>query len=137
MFITESPIPLPEFLAEEPGGSSGAAASFVGVVRNHDHGKGVKELYYECYVSMAEKEIQGIVEDTKSICKVDEVKVLHRVGRLTVGEAALAVWVSAAHRQEAFAACRYVVEEIKKKVPIWKRQFFEDGTEEWVCCAAA
>ena len=134
MFITDEPIPVSEFFGEKPDPSCGGVAAFVGVVRNHDHGRAVWKLYYECYRPMAEKQILSIIEEAKSHWPVEEIKVLHRVGWLGIGEAAIAVAVSSAHRAEAFAACGHVVEEIKHTVPIWKNEFFEDGTSEWVLC---
>ena len=134
MFITKRPIDLAEFLAQKPGQTCGAVASFVGAVRNHDHGKPVSRLYYECYPSMAEKQIQSIVDEAKGRWAVEEVRVTHRIGWLEVGEAAVAIAVSSAHREEAFAACRHVIERIKTNVPIWKKELFEDGTSDWVLC---
>ena len=135
MHITREPIVLQDFFSYSPNKSCGALASFVGVVRNHDHGRAVKRLFYECYFSMAEKMIQQIIEESKVTWAVDEVRVTHRVGSLEIGEAAVAITVSADHRAEAFAACRFVIEEIKHKVPIWKIEIFEDGAGEWVLCA--
>ena len=134
MFITDEPIRVPDFLAARPPASCGAVASFVGIVRNHDHGRAVWKLYYESYRPMAEKRIQSIIEEARSRWPVEEIKVTHRVGWLGIGEVAIAVAVSSAHRAEAFAACEHVVEQIKHTVPIWKNEFFEDGTSEWVLC---
>ena len=134
MRITEKAIDLNEFFSA-PDASCGAVAAFVGLVRNHDHGRSVRRLQYECYRSMAEKMIETIVGRAKELWPVDEVRVCHRVGPLEIGEAAVAIAVSSSHRDEAFEACRFVIEEIKKKAPIWKKEIFEDGTGEWVFCA--
>ena len=134
MFITDKPIKVEAFLTEAPGKACGAVASFVGVVRNHDHGRPVRKLYYECYASMANKQIQSIIDQARNNWPVEDVRVLHRVGWLEVGEAAVIITVSSAHREEAFSTCRYVIEEIKTKVPIWKKEVFQDGTSEWVLC---
>ncbi len=134
MFITEDPIRLEHFFSFSPRQSCGALASFVGIVRNHDHGRAVKRLFYECYFSMAEKTLGKIVEEAKREWDVDEILVRHRVGSLEIGEAAVAIAVSAAHRAEAFSACRFVLEEIKTKVPIWKKEIFEAGESEWISC---
>ena len=134
MFIMEDPINLSEFFSKKTEPTCGAVASFVGVVRNHDHGKPVQKLYYECYTSMADKQIEGIIENTKKRWPIEDVQVLHRIGWLNVGEAAVVISVSSAHRDEAFAACRYIIDEIKTLVPIWKKEVFEDGTSEWVLC---
>jgi molybdopterin synthase catalytic subunit len=109
-------------------------ATFVGVVRDHHEGKKVKRLFYDSYRSMSEKEIAAIITDIKKKIQVDEIRVLHRVGWLEVGEAAVAIWVSAAHREEAFLACCAMIERIKKDVPIWKNEIYTDGSNGWVMC---
>ena len=134
MYITQEPVTLQNFFSWLPNKSCGALASFVGIVRNHDNGRTVKKLFYECYFSVAEKMIERIVEESKRKWDVKQVRVIHRVGSLEIGEVAVAIAVSASHRAEAFAACRFIIEEIKKKVPIWKKEIFEDGTSEWVFC---
>ena len=134
MYITQEPVALKHFFSWLPNKSCGALASFVGIVRNYDHGRAVKKLFYECYFSMANRMIEKIVEQTKREWGVEQVRVLHRVGSLEIGEVAVAIAVSAVHRAEAFAACRFIIEEIKKKVPIWKKEIFEDDTSEWVLC---
>lgn len=106
------------------------------MVRDHHEGRGVKALIYEAYASMAEKLIGEIVADTARLWPVEEVRVKHRVGRLEIGAVAVAIAVSAAHRAEAFEACRFVIEEIKARVPIWKKEFYEDGTAKWTLCGA-
>ena len=134
MHVTDEKIDLQKFFSAAPPSSCGATASFVGLVRNHDHGRAVQSLYYECYRPMAEKVMQALVEEAEVRWKIEKTLALHRVGHLQVGEAAVAVSVSSAHRAEAFDACRFLIEGIKKKVPIWKKEIFEDGTSEWVSC---
>src|SRR3989338_3294579 len=114
MFITSNPIRLEDFFTQKPSPSCGAMASFVGVVRNHHRGKSVVKIYYDCYPTMADKQIQQIIEKVKREYGVDDVRVAHRIGRLEVGETAVAIIVSAPHRQEAFSACRQVMDQIKK-----------------------
>ncbi|MBI4549502.1 MAG: molybdenum cofactor biosynthesis protein MoaE [Candidatus Omnitrophica bacterium] len=133
MHLTKSPIPLETFLAGGDAGS-GAAALFVGLVRNEHGGRAVSALRYECYEAMAEKEIARIIEEAGRAHGVSDIRVLHRIGLLEVGEAAVAIAVYSAHREEAFAACRRVLEEIKAAVPIWKHELYADGAAEWVCC---
>src|SRR3989338_2729977 len=116
MFITDTPIPFNEFLSQAPSGSCGAVAIFVGVVRDHQEGKKVQRLFYDSYRSMAEKEIAALIADIKKKIPIDEIRVLHRVGWLEVGEAAVAIWVSAAHREAAFSDCRMAIDDIKKDV---------------------
>ncbi len=136
MYLTEKPISL-EALWFVPSAACGATASFTGIVRNHDHGRPVKKLFYESYPVMANKVIDHLISEAKRRWPVDDVAVLHRVGELEVGETAVAIAVSAAHRDEAFEACRFMIESIKHEAPIWKKQIYEDGSGEWVFCHAA
>ena len=93
-------------------------ASFVGVVRNHHRGKSVVKIYYDCYPTMADKQIQQIIEKVKQEYGFDDIRVVHRIGWLEVGEAAVAIAVSAAHREEAVSACRAVIQQIKINLPL-------------------
>jgi molybdopterin synthase catalytic subunit len=113
--------------------SAGAVVSFAGVVRDHDHGRGVLELEYEAHPS-AQEVLVGIVAEFGADPEVYAVAVSHRVGRLKVGDVALAAAVSTAHRGAAFAICARLVDEVKARLPVWKHQLFDDGTEEWVNC---
>ncbi len=133
-FITQEAI-LPEvFLKTMPGPESGALATFFGIVRNHHEGKKVRQLHYECYPSMAQQQIERIKTRVTQRWELQEINILHRVGTLAVGEIAVAVSVASAHRAEAFAACSAVVDAIKHEVPIWKKEFYMDGTQAWVLC---
>jgi molybdopterin synthase catalytic subunit len=113
--------------------AAGAVVSFAGIVRDHDDGRGVLELEYEGHPS-AEKILAEVAAEIAADPKVYAVAVSHRIGRLEIGDVALAAAVSTAHRAEAFAACARLVDEVKARLPIWKRQVFADGTEEWVNC---
>jgi molybdopterin synthase catalytic subunit len=113
--------------------AAGAVVSFAGVVRDHDEGRGVLELEYEGHPS-AERILGEVAAEIAAQPAVLAVAVSHRVGRLEIGDVALAAAVSTAHRAEAFAACARLVDEVKARLPIWKRQVFGDGTEEWVNC---
>ena len=113
--------------------AAGAVVSFAGVVRDHDGGRGVVELEYEGHPS-AEAVLAEVAAEIAADPAVYAVAVSHRVGKLEIGEVALAAAVSTAHRAAAFAACARLVEEVKARLPIWKRQVFADGTEEWVNC---
>jgi len=113
--------------------SAGAVVSFAGVARDHDDGGGVVELEYEAPPS-ASKVLDEIVTEFGADPAVYGAAVSHRVGRLTVGDVALAAAVSTAHRAVAFAVCARLVDEVKTRLPVWKRQLFTDGTEEWVNC---
>ena len=134
MYLTENPISLQEFFSVLPGPSCGALASLVGIVRDEDEGRRVRKLYYECYASMAEKTLERLIGEAREKWDLKEVRILHRTGCLEPGEIAVVVAVGSAHRDEAFKGCRFLIERIKKDVPIWKRQIFEDGTGEWVLC---
>ena len=111
--------------------TSGALASFVGVVRNHHEGNAVHHLVYEAYPPMAEKEMMKIAGEMHERWKVDRVAIVHRTGRLEVGESSVVIVVSAPHRHEAIEACSYGIERLKERVPIWKKEFGEKG-EEWI-----
>ena len=109
----------------------GGIASFVGFVRDHHGGRSVVRLEYSAYAPMAEAEMERIAAEAGERWAAN-VSVVHRLGRLEVGEVAVAIAVSTPHRAAAFEACRYVIEELKRRVPIWKKEFFADGTVEWV-----
>lgn len=113
---------------------SGAEVVFIGKVRDHSHGKKVLYLEYEAYEAMAERLIQNLMEEAKRNWRVDHICVLHRLGKVGLGETAVLIKVESAHRDEAYQASRFLIEEIKHKVPIWKKEYFEDGTTEWSLC---
>ena len=114
--------------------AAGAVVLFSGAVRDHDHGRGVTELDYEAHPSAVEVLRAVATEIIEREPGVIAVAVSHRVGRLAVGDVAIVAAVSSAHRGDAFAACARLVDEAKARLPIWKRQVFDDGTEEWVNC---
>lgn len=113
--------------------TAGAVVTFAGIVRDHDHGRAVRELEYVGHPSAGEV-VAEVARDVVQRHRVDALAVSHRVGSLRVGDVALAAAVSAAHRHEAFAAASELVEEVKARLPVWKRQVFADGTDEWVNC---
>jgi len=112
---------------------AGATVSFAGVVRDHDHGRPVTLLEYEAHPS-AEAVLREVAAEIAADPEVYAVAVSHRVGTLRIGDVALAAAVSTAHRAAGFAACARLVDEVKSRLPVWKRQVFADGTEEWVNC---
>ena len=112
---------------------AGAVVSFQGVVRDHDHGRGVTLLEYEGHPT-AEAILREVASEIAADPDVYAVAVSHRVGTLAIGDVALVAAVSTAHRAAAFAACARLVDEVKARLPIWKRQVFADGTDEWVNC---
>jgi len=109
----------------------GAVALFVGVVRRQNRGRRVLYLDYEAYPEMAESEMTRLVGEAERRFEVSAVALVHRTGRLEIGETAVVAAVAAPHRAAAFDACRFVIETLKQKVPIWKREVFEDG-EVWI-----
>lgn len=135
MHLTRERIDPALFLAPKPAPDCGASASFLGWVRNHHEGRPVIRIHYECYPALAEKEIGRIVLETREKYSCGSVRILHRVGEIAVGEVAVAVEAASAHRDEAFKACREAIERIKATVPIWKQEFYRDGTSQWVLCA--
>ncbi len=137
MLITREPIDLPGFFTQSPDPECGASVFFAGIVRNHHDGRKVQRLFYDCYAPLAEKEMQRIMDEVQSAFPVSRIRAIHRVGWLEVGEVAILIEASSAHRHEAFGACRAAIEKIKKTVPIWKKEFYEDGTSQWVLCAGA
>jgi molybdopterin synthase catalytic subunit len=111
--------------------AAGAVVSFAGVVRDHDHGRGVYRLIYEAHPSAADVLAEVAAEIAKDPA-VYAVAVSHRIGELAVGDVALAAAISCAHRGDAFALCHRLVDEVKARLPVWKHQIFTDGTDEWV-----
>jgi molybdopterin synthase catalytic subunit len=131
--VTEDPLDIGAHERAVARRAGGAVVSFCGVVRDHDHGRDVRELEYEGHPSAAAV-LAEVAAEIAADPAVYAVAVSHRVGKLEIGDVALAAAVSTAHRAEAFAACARLVDEVKKRLPIWKRQVFADGTEEWVDC---
>jgi molybdopterin synthase catalytic subunit len=110
----------------------GAIVGFDGVVRDHHDGRAVSALRYEAYADLAEREGQAIVDEALARFDVRGIVAEHRVGLLAIGDVAVYVGVSAAHRDAAFAACRHVIDEIKARVPIWKHERYGDGAAAWI-----
>ncbi len=129
--ITENPIDTNKVIETASSLGAGAVNVFIGNVRSTAHGKNVRWLEYEAYESMAVAEIRKIIEVAAQRWHLLGWAVSHRIGTLKPGETAVAVAVSAPHRKESFEACEFIIDEIKAKVPIWKKEVFEDG-EEWV-----
>ncbi len=111
--------------------SAGAIATFIGTTRNNNEGRKVIALDYDAYPEMAEKELRRIGDDAKKKWNIERMAIVHRIGPVEITEASVMIAVSAAHRDDAFQACRFAIEEIKKTVPIWKKEVFEGG-EVWI-----
>lgn len=130
-FLTRTPISLEALCREVTAPECGGLATFLGLVRDHHEGKAVLGIEYSAYQEMAESVSESIVAEARARWPV-RIALLHRLGELEVGDVAVAIAAAGAHREEAFAACRYVIEAVKKRVPIWKKERFADGTEDWV-----
>jgi molybdopterin synthase catalytic subunit len=130
--ITFRPIVAEEVLGALIGRDGGAVVSFTGVVRSENRGRDVLHIRYEAYASLVERELARIVDEVRADLGVSRARAIHRVGDVAVGEASLVVGVTARHRAAAFAACGRIVDEIKHRVPIWKKEFYADGSSEWI-----
>ncbi len=133
--ITDEPISLPDHEDLVAHRGAGAVVGFAGVVRDHDGGREVLRLEYSAHPSAGETLFEVLAEVAASAEGLRALAASHRVGALAIGDAALVVAVAADHRQEAFAACARIVDAVKHRLPVWKHQFFADGTDEWVNCA--
>ncbi|MDH3196625.1 MAG: molybdenum cofactor biosynthesis protein MoaE [Candidatus Krumholzibacteria bacterium] len=129
--ITDDIIDTAAFVGElRPDG--GAVVTFSGVVRNHNDGREVEGIHYDCYREMAQREGERIVDGIKEQFDVRAVRLVHRVGDLNVGEVSLLVVVTAAHRGDAFAAIEALVELVKERMPIWKKERYADKESKWL-----
>jgi molybdopterin synthase catalytic subunit len=131
-YVTREPLDGAALLAECVSASDGAALLFLGVVRDHNDGRPVGHLDYDAYAVMAERVLREIVAEASSRWRVGRTAVVHRIGRLEIGEPSVAIAVASPHRAEAYEASRYVIEELKKRAPIWKREGYLDGEERWL-----
>lgn len=129
--ITNQTLSLEPLVSAVKRSSSGAIATFLGVVREQTRGRQVRYLEYEAYREMAIPKMREIADEIRQKWKVDEIAMIHRIGRLEIGESSVAIAVSAPHRHEALAACAYAIDRLKEIVPIWKKEVWTDG-EEWV-----
>ena len=135
--IIDAPIDVARLLERVSSNANGATVLFLGIVRDVNDGRDVSGIEYTAYRSMAERELATIVEEAAALADSNDVAVEHRLGELGIGECSVAVAVGHPHRGRAFDAARYVIEELKKRVPIWKRERYVDGTREWVCATSA
>jgi molybdopterin synthase catalytic subunit len=129
--VTEEPLSLDAVVEEVSDESAGAVASFLGTVRRESRGRTVLYLEYEAYAEMAEDVMAQIAADLEKRYDLRAVAMHHRVGRVEIGEASVAIAVSAAHRQDAIAACKDAIDTLKQTVPLWKKEVYEGG-EEWL-----
>ena len=125
--ITDGVIPSAEIVAAMKAGPDGAVCVFDGIVRDNTRGRRTLYLDYEAYREMALKQMRGLAEEAVENFRVRDVALVHRLGRLLVGETSVLIVVASAHRGAAFDACRWLIDTLKKTVPIWKKETFADG----------
>ncbi len=129
--VTQKAINLQELVEYVTDPEAGAIATFIGTTRNNNEGRKVISLDYEAYPEMAEKELARLGEEAKIKWNIQRMAIVHRIGPVQITEPSVIIAVSAAHRSDAFEACRFAIEEIKKSIPIWKKEIFEGG-EVWI-----
>lgn len=129
--VTEGPLSLDTLVTTVAKNTSGAVASFLGVVREFARGRQVSHLEYDAYPEMATATMRRIGDEIRIRWPVDHIAMVHRIGRLTIGEASIAIAISSPHRREALEACAYAIERVKEIVPIWKKEVWTDGAE-WI-----
>ncbi len=130
ILVTQNRIDIDSVIQAVESPKTGAVVTFDGRVRNHSRGKPVKHLYYEAFTEMALTELSASRESALRKWPLEKVAIVHRLGRLKIGETSVFIAVSSAHRADAFSACHYLIDTLKESVPIWKKEYFEDG-EEW------
>ncbi|CAN7394833.1 molybdenum cofactor biosynthesis protein MoaE [Pseudoxanthomonas sp. LjRoot143] len=130
--LSDLPLDIASLRAQVLDRRAGGYASFEGWVRDHHAGRAVDGLDYEAYATLAEREGERIIAEAKARFDVIEACCAHRVGTLAIGDLAVWVGVSAAHRGAAFDACRYIIDETKRRVPIWKREHYREGDADWL-----
>ena len=136
--IVKGSIEVAELRAARPQVTScGGYASFEGIVRDHNDGRAVSHLEYECYEALAYREMEHILTEAAGRFGVGFAEVVHRSGPLQIGEVAVFIQTLAPHRREAFAAAEFIIDELKRTVPIWKKEYYRDGTVDWTLCRHA
>ncbi len=129
--ITDKEIDVSNVIRSVHDPAAGGVDIFIGTTRNHSKGEAVLGMEYEAYIPMALKVMHELAETVRSKWEIKKIAIVHRVGRLEVGDPSVVIAVSAAHRKEAFEACRFTIDKLKESVPIWKKEIFTDR-EEWV-----
>ena len=131
-YLTRSPISLDALLAEVSSPACGGTCVFLGTVRNESEEQGVTAIEYSAYEDMVEAEFGRLLADARGRWPEARIAVRHRLGTIPVGEASIAIVAAAPHRAQAFEACRYVIEGVKQRIPVWKKELRVDGSEVWV-----
>ena len=130
--VSSDPIDTAALLARVGSDEDGAALLFIGVVRDHAEGRKVTGMRYDVYAEMATEVLREIALEASIPLGTDRIAVAHRFGELKIGEISVGIAVSSPHRAEAYEASRFVIEEIKKRLPVWKKEHYLDGVSEWV-----
>jgi molybdopterin synthase catalytic subunit len=128
--ITNNRLSLQEIMPELEDDSAGALSIFMGNVRNRGRFGNVSEIYYESYSEMAEQKMREIENETQTKWEIKKLVVFHRIGNIKVGETSIIIGVSSEHRNEAFEACKYVIDNVKTRVPIWKKEISKES-QKW------
>jgi molybdopterin synthase catalytic subunit len=136
-WITDAAIDTDAVLQSVGSPADGAVLLFLGTVRAENAGRPVRGMRYDAYAAMADAVLQEIAGEAAGRAGTDRISVVHRTGELAVGEVSVAIAVSSPHRAEAFEAARYVIEEIKLRLPVWKHEHYTDGRSEWLAGAAS
>ena len=131
-YINHEAITLNLIVADNPNNQSGAKSVFEGIVRDHNLGKSVASIEYQCYEELAVKEGNLIITETLSKFNINHAYCVHRLGLLNVGDTAVIALVYAEHRDDSFKACRFIIDEVKSRVPIWKKELYVSGESEWL-----
>ena len=131
-WITTDPIGADTVLEHVAAPEHGAALVFLGVVRDHNEGRAVRGVHYEAYAQMAAQTLTVILTEAHERVRPAKLAAVHRTGELAVGEVSIAIAVSTPHRAEAFEACRYVIEEVKQRLAVWKQERYTSGDSEWL-----
>ena len=127
--ITEQPLDLAALIAETANPASGALVTFSGTVRDHHQGKGVSGMSYSAYGPMAEKVLQELEQETLQRFPIQACRIVHRIGELEIGDDSVLIVVRSAHRGDAFDAARYAIDTLKLRLPVWKHDFYTDGSD--------
>ncbi len=130
--ISSTPLEELDLRADLQDSAAGALVTFEGWVRNHNEGRPIRQLEYQAYEALASKEGTRILDEVKTRFEVIAARCVHRVGELNIGEMAIWIGVIAAHRADAFRACAHVIDQVKLRVLIWKKEFYEEGDSGWV-----
>jgi molybdopterin synthase catalytic subunit/molybdopterin converting factor small subunit len=129
--LSDEPVSLDRVVEEVRSDDAGAIATFTGTTRVHSRGRTVTHLDYEAYEGMAEKVMEEIAESLRAKYQLTAIAIHHRIGRVSIGETSVVIAVSAPHRQDALAACKDAIDELKERVPLWKKEVYAGG-EEWI-----